>query len=179
MNRPPDHLATVGQIIQALGNLGFDPILVGGMALVVLGSQRVTRDFDFVVARPKDRLEALVRLFYKQKLELASRVDASGAVDTTIDNERVAVQRLRIDAPASASFFNGTTGLRVDLLFDFPVPAADLAAQATRLKIRSYQFAIASEADLLRLKRIAAAARAAPGDVQDITFLESRQTRRT
>jgi hypothetical protein len=30
--------------------------MVGGMALVVLGSRRVTQDFDFVVASPHDRL---------------------------------------------------------------------------------------------------------------------------
>jgi hypothetical protein len=36
-------------------------------------------------------------------------------------------------------------------------------------------FDIASEADLLRLKKIARAARSAPGDAEDIAFLESRQ----
>jgi hypothetical protein len=36
-------------------------------------------------------------------------------------------------------------------------------------------FEIASEQDLLRLKRIAKAARSAPGDAEDIAFLESRR----
>jgi hypothetical protein len=63
----------------------------------------------------------------------------------------------------------------VDLLFDFPVPAASLAEHATRTRIRTHVLDIASEADLLRLKRIAKAARSAPGDVEDIAFLEARR----
>jgi hypothetical protein len=86
----------------------------------------------------------------------------------------VAAIRLRLDAPASAYFFNAETGLRVDLLFDFPIPAAKLAEHAMRIKIRTQVFDVASEQDLLRLKRIAKAARSAPGHAEDIAFLESR-----
>jgi hypothetical protein len=69
----------------------------------------------------------------------------------------------------------GFGGLRIDLLFDFPLPAATLAEHATRTKIRARVFAIASETDLLRLKQIARAARSAPGDAEDIAFLEARR----
>jgi hypothetical protein len=54
---------TVGDIVHDLRALGLTPVLVGGMALVVLGSRRVTRDFDFVIAQPGDRLEQTVGLF--------------------------------------------------------------------------------------------------------------------
>jgi hypothetical protein len=174
----PDHLRTVGEVIHGLRGLGFDPVLVGGMALVVLGSRRVTRDFDFVVERPGDRLRALVGVFYDRGLELASRLDKAGNVVSTIENREVAGVRLRVDAPASGYFFDSRTGLRIDLLFDFPLPAVDLAKRARRLKIGSQTFAIASEVDLLRLKRIAAAARSVPGDADDVTFLESLRKRR-
>lgn len=89
--------------------------------------------------------------------------------------DKVAAIRLRGDAPASAYFFNAETGLRIDLLFDFPIAAATLAEQATRTKIRTHVFDIASEQDLLRLKKIAKAARSAPGDAEDIAFLEARR----
>jgi hypothetical protein len=38
-------------------------------------------------------------------------------------------------------------------------------------------FYIASEQDLLQLKRLAKAQRSAPGDAEDIVFLEARQKR--
>ncbi len=175
MPDPVDHLQAVGDIVQGLRALGLAPVLVGGMALVVLGSRRVTRDFDFVIAHPGDRLAGTLGFFYDRGLELVSRLNEAGEVISTIAERKVAAIRLRLDAPASAFFFNAETGLRVDLLFDFPIPAAKLAEQATRIKIRGQVFDVAAEQDLLRLKRIAKAARSAPGDAEDIAFLESRQ----
>jgi hypothetical protein len=175
MPDPVDHLQAVGEIVQELRALGLEPVLVGGMALVVLGSRRVTRDFDFVIAHPGDRLARTIGLFYDRGLELVSRLDEMGEVISTIAERKVAAVRLRLDAPASAYFFNAETGLRVDLLFDFPIPAAKLAEHARRIKIRTQVFDVASEQDLLRLKRIAKAARSAPGDAEDIAFLESRR----
>jgi hypothetical protein len=169
-----DYLEEVGGIVKELRDLGFDPVLVGGMAMVVLGSRRVTRDFDFVVAQPGKRLADLIDVLYDRNLELAARVNEHGDVTSTIDNRKVAAARLRIDAPASAYFFNRRTGLRIDLLFDYPVPAATLAHAATRMKISSHVFEVASARDLLRLKRIARARRATPGDAEDIAFLEGR-----
>jgi hypothetical protein len=170
-----DHLQAVGEIVHGLRELGLEPVLVGGMALVVLGSRRVTRDFDFVIAHPGDRLTRMIELFYDCGLELVSRLNDMGEVVSTITNRKVAAIRLRLDAPTSAYFFNAETGLRVDLLFDFPIPAAKLAEHATRTKIRAHVFNVASEQDLLRLKKIAKAERSAAGDAEDIAFLEARR----
>lgn len=172
-----DDLAAVGAVSEQLSDFGLTPVLVGGMALVILGSQRVTRDFDFVIARPDDRLDDVVGALYDRGLELVSRLNEAGEVVATIDNRRVAVSRLRIDAPSSAYFFNAATQLRIDLLFDFPIPAAELMKTATTMKIRSQVLRVASEENLLRLKRLAKAGRSSAGDAQDIAFLEARQKR--
>jgi hypothetical protein len=178
MDDAESHLDAVGSVVAALTGLGFQPVLVGGMALVVLGSRRVTGDFDFVVAEPGDNLGDLLDALYDRGLELASRVDAAGDVTATIDNRRVAAARLRLDAPSSAYFLNPETGLRIDLLFDFPLPAAALVRRAAALKIRSKVWRVASEADLLRLKAIAQAGRSSPSDAEDIAFLEARRGER-
>ena len=117
----------------------------------------------------------MIDVLYDRGLELASRLNDLGDVVSTMTSRKVAAIRLRVDAPVSVYFFNAKTGLRVDLLFDFPIPAAALAAQATRSKIRSHVFHVASERDLLRLKKIARAERSAPGDAEDIAFLEARR----
>ena len=172
---PADQLREVGEVVEHLTNLGLEPILVGGMALVTLGSRRVTRDFDFVIPRPEARLESLLDVFYGRGMELASRVNANGDVTATIGNRKVALVRLRLDEPATAFFFNRATGLRIDLMFDFPVPASTLLEGASRKKVRSQVFRIASEEDLLRLKKIATAQRRMPADTEDIAFLEGRR----
>src|SRR5262245_528165 len=173
-----DLLDEAAGIAGALRALGLEPVLVGGMALVILGSRRVTRDFDFVIAHPGDRLKQMIDLFYDRGLELASCLNDDGDVSATISTRRVASVRLRLDAPSSAYFLNPRTGLRVDLLFDFPVPASALAAAATPTKVRSWVFHVASEPDLLQLKRIAQASRASAGDAQDVAFLEARRRTR-
>jgi hypothetical protein len=147
------------------------------MALVVLGSRRVTRDFDFLIARPGEALGALVDVLYDRGFELASRVGAEGEVTATIGNRRVAAARLRLDAPASSYFLAPETGLRVDLFFDFPLTAAALAGRVTPFKIRSKTWRVASEADLLRLKKLAQAGRFSPGDAEDIAFLKTRRAK--
>ena len=167
-------LDDAGAIVDALTAVGFEPILVGGMALVTIGSRRVTRDFDFVVGAPGDRLADLIDVFYDRGLELAARVNHSGDITATIDNRKVAGVRLRLDAPSSAYLSHPKTGLRVDLLFDFPVPAAQLATRAIRVTVRSRALLVAAEADLLHLKRLARANRNRPGDAEDIAFLEAR-----
>jgi hypothetical protein len=144
------------------------------MALALLGSQRVTRDFDFVVSHPRRQTEDLVNLFYDRGMELASKLNSAGDITATIDNRKVAVIRLQLDAPASAFFVNPKTLLRIDLLFDFPIPASELMAHSVKTKVRSRSLHIASEADLLRLKEIAAAKRSRPGDADDIAFLKGR-----
>jgi hypothetical protein len=169
-----EKLAATAGLVSSLTELGLNPVLVGGMALVMLGSRRVTKDFDFVIGRPGDALSALVDLLYDQGFELASRLNDNGDVIATIDNRRVAAARLRTDVPDSAYFLNPQTGLRIDLLFDFPIPAATLAERATRTKVRSHVLSIASEPDLLQLKRIAAERRSLATDAVDIAFLEAR-----
>jgi len=173
----PDNFENVGAVSEALSDLGLTPVLVGGMALVILGSRRVTHDFDFVISRPDNQLDEVVAILYGRGLELASRVNEAGDVVATIDNRRVAASRLRIDGPATAYFLNPVTRLRIDLLFDFPIPAAELVKTATTMKVRSQVLRVASEENLLRLKRLALAGRSSPGDAQDIEFLEARRKR--
>ena len=166
-------LKEVVQVADGLKGIGLEPILVGGMALVLLGSRRITRDYDLVIPHPGDRLNGLVDLFYDRGFELASKVNDAGDIVATIDNPRVAGVRLKLDAPASVYFWHPTKRIRIDLLFDFPVAAAELAVNAVRTKIRGGVLNVASAADLLRLKEIAAAERSAAGDAQDIEFLKA------
>lgn len=172
-----DHLESVGRLAAALQRLGLDPVLVGGMALVVLGSRRVTRDFDFVIAAAGGRLSELVAVVYDHGLELASRLNADGEVTATIVSRRVAASRLEIDRPATAYFYDPRSALRVDLLFDFPIAAATLARRAPRVRIGDHSLRVADERDLLELKKLAIADRDAPGDAEDLAFLERRLKR--
>lgn len=165
--------AAVARVIEGLDRRGLQPVLVGGMALVLLGSQRVTQDFDLVITHPRAQIDDIVDLLYQHGFELVSKLNPAGEVIATIDNRKVAGIRLRLDEPASAFFINARTFMRIDLLFDFPVAASTLRTNAIKTKIRSRTLHVASAADLLRLKEIAAAKRSFAGDAQDIEFLKA------
>lgn len=122
MPDPVDHVRAVGEIVQGLRALGLEPVLVRGMALVVLGSRRVTRDFDFVIAHPDDRVDRTVDLFYDHGLELVSRLNEMGEVISTIANRKVAAIRLRLDAPETAYSSTGRPAFALTFCSTSPFP---------------------------------------------------------
>ncbi len=168
---PQTYLDVVGQIIEKLEAHNLSPVLVGGMALVILGSQRVTKDFDFLISEEARNLEMLMQVFYHHGLELVSKINKQREVTRTIDNQKIAYSRLQLDKPDSAYFYNHKTGLRIDLLFDFPLTAIEVSKKAQKKKIRSHTFTIASKNDLIRLKEIAYQNRKLASDAQDLEFL--------
>ena len=173
-----DHLEKICVLVEDLELKGFSPILVGGMALVILGSQRVTKDFDFLISLQESTIKTVVEIFYKNGFELISKFNENGEVLRTIDHEKVAAIRLKLDSPVSAYFFNPQTRLKVDLLFDFPFSAQEVAARAMPIKIKSHVIQVASREDLIRLKEIAYADRKSVLDVQDLEFLRRSTNRR-
>lgn len=171
---PPgaDPLKEILPLLTDLEEKGLQPVLVGGMALVVLGSQRVTKDFDFLVSSP-DLSQDLVRVIYRHGFELVTKLNKSGEVERTVDNATVATARLKLDKPRSVFFYNRKMGLRVDLLLDFPLPTRDIADRAAKIGKGTRTLRVAAPKDLLRLKEIAYADRKSAADAQDLEFLRS------
>jgi hypothetical protein len=170
---PVDFIRSVGELLTDLLQLGHLPTLVGGMALVTLGSKRVTKDFDFLIGEEAREQNAFIQVFYKHGFELVSKIDEHGDVVRTIGNQKVASARLRIDKPRSAYFYSHTLALRVDLLFDFPIPARGVHERSTHKKIQSYSFRIACKEDLIEMKEVAARDRKLSSDLQDLEFLRA------
>ncbi|MBI4411210.1 MAG: nucleotidyltransferase [Deltaproteobacteria bacterium] len=168
-----DYLETVLDVSEDLEKRGMTPVLIGGMALVILGSDRITNDFDFLISAPETVLAEIVEVFYAHGFELVSKLK-EGKVTRTIDNKNIAVVRLKLDAPQSAYFYHPKKELRIDLLFDFPFPAKEVAGRATKTKIKSRFLRVASTEDLIRLKEIAYKDRKAATDAQDLEFLRKK-----
>jgi hypothetical protein len=168
------YLRAVGSLAGDLDARGFEPVLVGGMALVLLGSQRVTRDFDLLVSTEYSPVEDLVRLMYRHRLELVTKLSSEGEVKRTVDNVRIALSKIKAEQPRSLFFSTSATRLRVDLLLDFPLPARPVAERADRVRIPSGSLRVASPEDLIRLKELSYAERRSASDAQDLEFLRRK-----
>lgn len=171
MANSEDYFRTVVRLADTLETQGFEPVLVGGMALILMGSQRVTKDFDLLVTTQGPPADELVKTLYRDQLELVTKVSAQGEIVRTVDHSRVAAARLKTDKPPSCCFFNKKTKLRVDVLFDFPLPAHRLGQDATMVKVASGEIRVASPEHLLELKEIAWKDRRSASDAQDLEFL--------
>lgn len=163
----------VGAIIHDLDRAGYSSVLIGGLALMILGSRRVTKDFDFVISESLREEKKLVEIFYNHGFELVSKIDKKADVITTIDNKNIANIRLKLDEPKSSYFYNHELKLKIDLLFDFPFQVEELLERSSKKTISSYKFNIASKEDLIKLKEIAVKNRNLSTDIQDLEFLKS------
>ncbi len=172
------HIQRLARLTARLEAVDISPILIGGLALILLGSRRVTLDVDFLVSITKENLDAVLSVFYEEGFELASKVNDEGDIIRTIDNVRIASMRIRLDEPDSIFFLHKETGLRIDLLMDFPFPAAQILKNTEHQTIASHTFRVASIADLLKLKTLAYRDRKLSTDLQDIEFLKALQGRR-
>ena len=171
-SQPTDFIQAVGTLLKDIKKLGCVPTLVGGMALITLGSTRVTKDFDFLIEEEARKKKELMDVLYKHGLELVSKLDEHGNVVRTVDNQNVAFAKLSMDPPQSAYFYHHNSGLRVDLLFDFPIPAKDVHNRSHHKKIQSYSFHIADKQDLVTMKKMAIKNRSLSADLQDLEFLK-------
>ncbi len=172
MNKQTEDFNTVTSLVKELEAKGFTLTLVGGMALVSMGSQRVTYDFDFLTSLKDGVIDKITEIFFNKGFELITKLNAQKEVIRTIDNKNIAAARLKIDQPQSALFFQPVSELRVDLLFDFPISAHEVAGRAHQVKIGPQMIRVASREDLLTLKEIAYKDRGLPTDAQDIEFLK-------
>src|SRR5262245_20451762 len=120
-------MEAVETLAEALESKGFEPVLVGGMALVILGSQRITEDYDFLVTTRGPRIRELVGIMYRHGLELITKLNPEGEVIRTVDNPRVAAAKVEAESPKSLFFIKPSSELRVDILLDFPMPAHEVS----------------------------------------------------
>lgn len=166
-------IPTVSKLLHELDMLGYKATLIGGTALILLGSQRVTKDADFLMIRSAREQRELIQAFYKYEFQIISKLNEKQEVVRTINNANVAFARMQIDPPVSIFFYNHKINFRVDALFDFPYSAEEVHSRATVKKIEGTKIHVASVEDLIKMKQIAYADRKKSTDLQDLEFLKS------
>ncbi len=166
-------IPAVTKLLHELDTLGYQATLIGGTALILLGSERVTKDADFLMVKSAREQRKFIQAFYKHGFEIISKLNEKKEVVRTVDNVNVAFARLQMDMPVSVFFYNHKIKFRIDALFDFPYSAAEVRSRATKKKVEGTTIYVASIEDLIRMKEIAYANRKKSTDLQDLEFLKN------
>jgi hypothetical protein len=176
MARTPE-LKILGKLVRHLRAAGYEPVLVGGMALIVYGSSRATFDTDLLTARPGDLAAAkrLMAAVFAAGFVYVTRIDADAVPIAWIDVPNVAAARMMTDRPDTCFFWNRDAEMRVDLLLDFPLEASGVLHDSNSIELGTdLRLAVASLVHMAALKEIAVRDGSRPEDALDLTFIRSK-----
>ncbi len=172
-----DHLESLTSLADALATAGLESVLVGGMALVIHGSRRVTMDFDLLVDTASMKPDRLVALMYGRDYELVTKLRPDGSIARRLDRQGAATAYVAAKHSRIIHFFHPHYDERVDLLLDFPVPARPIIRRAIRVRYNGGSIRVATLEDMAYLKELSQRSRTSVGDAQDLEFLRHIQRR--
>jgi hypothetical protein len=125
-------------------------VVVGGLAMLLQGVDRLTADADLVVDLAADELADAIRALTASGYRPLAPVDPLALLDAAT---RADWQRSK--GMTVFSFWDSThTRPTVDVLLESPVPFEELWERADIIKIGSTDVRVAARDDLIRLKEI-------------------------
>ncbi|MGC4030211.1 MAG: nucleotidyl transferase AbiEii/AbiGii toxin family protein [Tepidisphaeraceae bacterium] len=151
-------------VIKALNAAGVDYVVVGGVAVNLLGHVRATVDLDLIVAFEPDNIERLKKALTEAGYMARMPVDPAGLAD---DRTRAEWQSRNMVVYA----FVRTAGPPhlVDVFIQHPIPYPDLKTRSQLSTLGTEPIRICALEDLFTLKRIASR----PQDLNDIQQLKA------
>lgn len=170
--QPPDP-RVIARVSKALADVDIPTVLIGGIALVVLGSSRATRDCDLAAAKTDTVFRAAIGVMIDLGFGVIFGWDPEKYEPTKCDmDKKISGSWAVIQQPESIWFWHLEEKMRFDLVFDLPVPLDEMLARARAISIHGARIHIASPEDLIRMKEASLAANPERiSDEQDLVFL--------
>ncbi len=166
MSDPKDQVPAIwpeafdaGELLRRLVHAGVDFVIIGGVAAILHGSARLTRDLDIVFAPDNGNLEALGRVLVESQARLRDVDEGVPFVADARTLDRVQLLTLETDA----GWFD------VHRQPDGAPAYEALRRQAERMDLGGFSVLVASLDDLIAMKRAA-------GRDQDLVDVETLET---
>jgi hypothetical protein len=141
-------------------------VLVGGLALVLHGLDRLTADVDLVIDLSEESARTTVQTLTAAGYRPLAPVDPVALADPAQRLEWQTVRNMQV-----FSFWDSTnTRPTVDVMLESPVPFEDLWAAASVMNIGGHEVRVASIEHLIRMKTAAGRAQ----DLPDVERLRSK-----
>jgi hypothetical protein len=149
-------------ILKLLSEHDIPAVLIGGLAMRIYNSPRVTHDMDMAV-RTLD-IDGIIKLMFENGYYLATEADEKKVYFCTAEDE--ASQWIEDHNPGSMSFFYFEDSLttpsvpisevdittEIDCVYEISIPFTQLYNNGTRIALEEIEIVIAAPEDLLYLK---------------------------
>ena len=141
-------------------------VLVGGIAVNLLGSLRTTGDLDILVEMSDENLAKIVRILKKYGYKVRQPVDPM-----EIANRKIRKDWIRNKHMKAFNFYNDGQYKEVDLIIDSPVSYRDAKKNAILMTIGNLRLPVVSIDDLIVMKK-AANRNIDKADIQELRLIK-------
>jgi len=123
-------------------------ILIGGIAVNLLGSLRSTADMDILVEMSDDNLAKIIKILKKKGYHVKQPIDPMGMADKKIREDWIKKKHMK------AFNFYKEGGLKeVDIIIDSPVSFDDAKKSVVRIKSGDITLPVISIDNLIKIKK--------------------------
>lgn len=123
-------------------------VIVGGIAVNLLGYLRSTADMDILVEMSNENLGKIVNILRKQGYRVKQPVDPIG-----IANEKIRYNWIHNKHMKAFNFYKEDELKEVDIIIDTPVSFKEAKKSARRLKIDNIILPVISISNLIKMKK--------------------------
>ncbi len=123
-------------------------VLVGGIAVNLLGSLRSTADLDILVEMSNENLAKVVRILKQKGYRVKQPIDPMKIANETIRKDWIQNKHMK-----AFNFYKEDRLKEVDIIIESPVSFGQAIKTASRIKIGSITLPVISIDDLIKMKK--------------------------
>lgn len=123
-------------------------VIVGGLALNLLGDFRSTADLDILVEMSNENLAKIVKILTEQGYRVKQPVDPMGIADTKTRNDWIKNKHMK-----AFNFYNEKEFKEVDIIIDAPVSFRSAIKTARHIRSGKLTLSVISVDHLIKMKK--------------------------
>jgi hypothetical protein len=137
-----------GEVLREFQKQKVRYVLVGGMAVNLLGFQRSTADMDILVEMKGTNIAKVVKILKKQGYRVKQPVDPAGLADSKTRNRWIKSKNLK-----AFNFYKEKEMKEVDIIVDAPVSYEIAKKRAVYFESGDIKLPVVSVKDLIKMKK--------------------------
>ena len=137
-----------GEVLRQFQEQKVKYVIVGGIAVNLLGALRNTADMDILVEMSDENLRKVVHILKKKGYRVKLPVDPMGIADEKIRRDWIQKKHMK-----AFNFYKENELKEVDIIIDSPVSFEEAASSAVRIKIDDTVLPVISIDNLIKMKK--------------------------